>query len=236
MKKFLINKIPLLIRIINQLRCHEIYKKNIKKSSFVDKTARLIGLKDIIIGENSIISENTWLNVNNRGNLGIIIGNNCFIGKNNFFSSGKEIVISDYCMFGLDCRFLGSNHLFDNPFMPYISTGTTNEGIIKVGVNCWLGTGVTVIGDVRIGYGSIIGANSLVNKDIPPFSVVVGNPGRVIKRYDVILEKWIKISECNEGNEKHLPTEEEYLQILKSKKPLINKPYYAATKAFGNLL
>lgn len=71
------------------------------------------------------------------------------------------------------------------------------KGDTVVGNDVWIGQNVTVMPGVHIGDGSIIGANSVVAKDIPPYSVAVGNPCRVIKKrfddelIDYLLElKW----------------------------------------------
>ncbi len=57
--------------------------------------------------------------------------------------------------------------------------------------NVWLGEGVTVMPGVTIGHGSIIGANSIVTKNIPPNSIAVGSPAKIIKKYDETSKKWI---------------------------------------------
>lgn len=170
------------------------YKSNIGKSTYIDKSVHIVGLKNIKIGSNTIISDDTWLNVNDRagGNVAIEIGSNCYIGKRNFFNSAEKITIKDYFMSGINCSVLGSDHVIDEPLKPYIHTGTTNDTRVYIGTNVWFGANVTVIGDVKIGHGSIVGANSLVLKDIPPFSIAVGNPAKVIKRYDFDNNLWTK--------------------------------------------
>ena len=60
--------------------------------------------------------------------------------------------------------------------------------------NVWVGEMVTILPGVTIGKGSIIGANSVVAKDIPEFCIAVGNPARVIKRFSVDLNKWERTS------------------------------------------
>jgi len=61
-----------------------------------------------------------------------------------------------------------------------------------IGEGSWIGTKVSIIGSVRIGKHCVIGANSVVTKDIPDFSVAVGAPAKVIKRYDFERKEWIK--------------------------------------------
>ena len=64
---------------------------------------------------------------------------------------------------------------------------------VKIKKNVWLGEFVSVLSGVTIGEGSIIGAMSVVNKDIPPFTIAVGCPAKVIKKYNHSTKKWDKI-------------------------------------------
>ena len=52
---------------------------------------------------------------------------------------------------------------------------------ISIGQDCWIGSGAKILAGVTIGNGAVIGANSVVTKDIPPFAIAVGSPARVIK-------------------------------------------------------
>lgn len=65
-----------------------------------------------------------------------------------------------------------------------------NTGPITIGEGCWLGQNVTVLPNVIIGDKCIIGSNSVVAKDIPPYSIAVGSPARVIKQYNFEEHKW----------------------------------------------
>lgn len=249
------NKISIKRKIINKLKKHLsqkqkqillilfskaqllFHKKDIGKNTYIDKTVHITGWKNILIGNNTGISEYTWINVNKRlrDNKHIIIGNNCYIGRRNFFSSGLLIKVSDYFMSGVDCKFMGSDHVFKNPFIPYIATGTTMEKKIIIETNVWLGAGVSVIGNLTIGRGSIVGAGSLVNKDIPPFSIAVGSPCKVIKRYDFGAGKWVGIDEYDFNNDLLIPTEEEYANKLKQNFPNVIIPFVACGKNKGDL-
>ena len=64
---------------------------------------------------------------------------------------------------------------------------------VKIKKNVWLGEFVSVLSGVTIGEGSIIGAMSVVNKDIPPFTIAVGSPAKVIKKYNHSTKKWDKV-------------------------------------------
>lgn len=57
----------------------------------------------------------------------------------------------------------------------------------------WLGTNVVIVGNVHVGKHCVIGANSVVTKDIPDYSVAAGIPAKVIKRYDFEKEEWVRV-------------------------------------------
>ncbi len=99
-----------------------------------------------------------------------------------------------------------------------------------------MGANVVVIGDVSIGHGSIIGAGSLVTKDVPPFCVAVGSPAKIIKRYSFRQEKWVLVANYDVTEEAELPSAQEYLNILKKKVPKILLPLQASSKKFGDLI
>ncbi|WP_211357747.1 acyltransferase [Colwellia demingiae] len=234
MKNFL-KKSKVLRKIYNNFNFA--YKKRyssyvIDKSNYFDPSIHYIGLKHIQFGYNNVVSEGTWFNVNKRidAEIGIEMGHNCYIGKRNFFSSGKEIIIGDFFMSGINCSFLGSDHKFEDPLVPYMFTGTTDCNAIIIGDNVWLGANVTIIGDVTIGHGSIIGANSLVTRTIPPFSLVVGSPARVIKRFDFSNNIWTTdFSELRD-----FISESEYKEQLAQFKEREISPFPSG-KSFGDL-
>ncbi|KAA6328149.1 putative acetyltransferase [termite gut metagenome] len=64
---------------------------------------------------------------------------------------------------------------------------------VEIQDNVWIGESVSVMPGVTIGKSSIIGANSVVTKSIPAYSIAVGNPAKVIKQYDFVIGKWVKI-------------------------------------------
>jgi acetyltransferase-like isoleucine patch superfamily enzyme len=205
------------------------------KDSYVDPSVLIIGWENITIGNNTTLSEDIWLNVNHReqGAKRIVIGNNCHIGKRNFLSSGPLIHINDYSFTGLDCHFLGCGHITDFPMVPYIASGLTPGDVIEVGANCWLTTAVTVLQGVRIGHGSIIGAQSVVLNDIPPFSIAVGNPCKVLKRYDFKMNRWVDISDWTDELNELIPSECEYLSRLRNEWEVIPMSLVGSSRRFG---
>lgn len=105
---------------------------------------------------------------------------------NNVLMAGK-IYISD----NSHGFYKGNNEDSDPNIPPIERSYLCNPVFIKE--NVWIGESVTILPGVTIGEGSIIGANSVVSKSIPPYSIAVGQPAKVIKRYDFKQKKWEKI-------------------------------------------
>lgn len=169
------------------------FSPNISSSVLFGSNVQILGIANTLIKGNCTIGEQTLFTINNRSKkeIQLVIGTNTYIGRDNFFSVGKAITIGDYCIFGNKCSFICSDHIFDTPLVPYAFTGNSFNKSIKIGVNCWLGHDVSIVGNVTIGHGCVIGAKSLITKNIPPFSMVVGNPGRILKTFSFASGGWV---------------------------------------------
>ena len=69
--------------------------------------------------------------------------------------------------------------------LPPVSRPLVSKGKVVIGENVWIGDKATILPGVSIGDGSVIGANAVVTKDVPPYSVVVGNPARIINKVKI---------------------------------------------------
>lgn len=205
------------------------------EGAYLDPSVQVIGWRWVKLGDRSLVSENTWIVINhrNQANRGVIIRDDCHIGRNNFFSCGPSIELSSYVMTSVGCKFLGAGHVIEDPREAYVYAPPSDGAPIRVGVNCWLGASVTVLGGVNIGHGSIIGANSLVTSDIPPFSIAVGAPCRVIKRFDFIVGKWVRSWEFDADSEKWMPAEDAYLASLIAAQSGTRRSLISSGKRFG---
>ncbi|MFA7345415.1 MAG: acyltransferase [Terrimicrobiaceae bacterium] len=205
------------------------------RNSVVDPSVQVYGWKNIRVGSDTIVSEETLINAMNRetDEVTLSIGDNCFIGRCNYFNvGGGEILWGSYCLTANDCRFLGTDHKVDDPFVPYLAGTVSAEEDIVIGANCWLGCAVTMLKNVHVGYGSIIGAATVVTGNIPPLSIVVGNPGRVVKRYSLNRKQWLPASEYSA--EEQLPDETAYLARLRQCYPYLRGPLQGSSRRFGD--
>ena len=203
----------------------------------MDPSAQFIGCEYIEIGRRSVISEGCWLNVNDRSGAEprITIGDHCIISRRTFMSSGCRIRIGSYCLIGNESNFLGADHDFSDPFLPYMIAPAINGEEISVGVNCWMGSNCTILKGVSIGHGCVIGAGSVITKSIPPLSIAVGSPCRVIRRFRMSDKMWIPISAWTQADEVRIPSEEEYLSRIREKHEWVPMPQIIGGVWFGNL-
>ena len=98
------------------------------------------------------------------------------------------VEIGENCMFANGCVITDANHRYDDPARPVPWQGFKSKGPTRVGDNVWCGAHVVITSGVTIGERCVIGANSVVTADLPPFSVAAGSPAKVIRTitYDTI--------------------------------------------------
>ena len=139
------------------------------------------------IGDNSVI---VYYSVVDNGVGPVNIGNNSLIGIRNTLIGPLEI--GDNVILGQNIVISGLNHNYEDISLPIRKQGV-NTSKIQIGDNSWIGSNSTIIAGVNIGKHVIIGAGSVVTKNIPDHSVAVGNPAKIIKKHDYISEKWVKV-------------------------------------------
>ena len=168
---------------------------------FTHRNVKFTGARGLSIGTNSVIGDGSWVNINSPNKGVLKIGNYCSLGMNNFITVGGNIEIGNYFLSGMNCSFITSSHLIDDPRIPYLKSGVTSKNKIKISNNVFIGYGVNIIGNVSIGEGSVIGACSLVTKSIPDFSIAIGNPAKIIKRFCFKKNKWVNIDEYDDNDQ-----------------------------------
>ncbi len=164
----------------------------IGEDSFIEYPAVILGGKHISIGRNFRACARLRLeafdkHLDNRYQPEITIGDNvsvnydCHIGCVNRISIGNNVLLAS--------RVFITDHMHgeiteDAIRTPPSQRKVTSRGPVVIEDNVWIGEGVAIMPDVRIGRDCIIGANAVVTKDVPPHCVAAGVPARVIRRLD----------------------------------------------------
>lgn len=112
----------------------------------------------------------------------VSIGDNSGIGLNAFIAGG--VVIGSNVMMGPNCTILGINHEIGRTDVPMISQGYSRPQPPIIEDDVWIGANVTILPGRRIGTGAVIGAGAVVASDVSPWSIVAGNPARVVRMRD----------------------------------------------------
>ena len=127
----------------------------------------------------------------------LIIGKNCKIGDNVHIVANENVVIGDNCLMASKIFISDTNHgdysnekNDSSPDVPPDARPLYTKPV-SIGNNVWICESVCILPGVRIGNGCIIGANAVVNKDIPNNSIATGSPARVIKIYDTKKGMWL---------------------------------------------
>lgn len=165
--------------VAEQRKCLEkLYDFNMTRPNELEKREKL--LKDMLaeVGENCYIEPPFHANF---GGKHVHFGNNVYANFNFTCVDDTDIFVGDCTMFGPNVTVATAGH----PILPEIRAKAYQFNIpVRIGRNCWLGAGVVVLPGVTIGDNSVIGAGSVVTKDVPPNVIAVGNPCRVLREID----------------------------------------------------
>lgn len=175
---------------------------NFGKNSIIKPFLNSSNEKYISIGNNvnigsfcriTVSTEFGGVKCKSKNKLRLKIGNNVDIGNNTFISSNNNIEIGDYVIMAPDVFITDHDHGFLDISKNLHEQSLTENGHVKIEDNVFLGVKSTILKNVIIGEHSVVAANSVVTKNIPPFCVVAGNPAEIIKKYNFHLKRWIKV-------------------------------------------
>ena len=144
----------------------------------------VLPFQPFIVGDYSTIEDFTTIN----NGVGIVhIGSNCRVGISNVIIG--PVKIGNNVILAQNIVISALNHNYKNIEIPIHLQGETIAAIC-IEDDCWIGANVVITAGITIGKHSVIGGGSVVTKNIPAFSVAVGNPARVIKQYNFETKLW----------------------------------------------
>jgi acetyltransferase-like isoleucine patch superfamily enzyme len=131
------------------------------------------------IGPQVLLEPGVWLTA--PGDARLRIGGGSFLNLGVMVAATELVEIGEHCMFANSCFVTDGNHRFDDPDRPVPWQGFSTKGPTLIGDNVWCGANVVITSGVTIGERCVIGANSVVTTDLPPFSIAAGAPARVLR-------------------------------------------------------
>jgi acetyltransferase-like isoleucine patch superfamily enzyme len=138
------------------------------------------------LGAHSVIEA---FSVINNGVGPVLIGDRCTVGIGSVVigpvTIGTDVIIAQHVVVS------GLNHSYED-----VSRSIREQPVITRPIviedECWIGANVVITAGVTIGRHSVVAGGSVVTRDVPPYSVVGGNPARLLKRYDSVEKAWVK--------------------------------------------
>jgi len=159
------------------------------KHAVIRRSARMdvVPFNRFMLGSYSTIED--FCTINN-GVGDVIIGNETRVGMGNVVIG--PVNVGNHVILAQNIVISGLNHCYEDINLP-ISKQSVTTALITIEDECWIGANAVITAGVMLGKHSVIAAGSVVTKNIPPYSVAVGNPARVIKQYDIEKNQWIKL-------------------------------------------
>ena len=151
--------------------------------------------RQIKIGNSVCIGKDAWLNVAYPwGEPKIVIDDKALIGPHCQISAKNCIHIERDALISASVLIQDHIHAYEDTTLSITEQSVTEGGRVRIGQGCWIGRGAAIVctkGELVLGRNCVVGANAVVLRSFPPYSVIFGNPAIVIRRYDVTQKKWV---------------------------------------------
>jgi acetyltransferase-like isoleucine patch superfamily enzyme len=134
------------------------------------------------IGKGTLFEPDCWITIADEGR--VTIGEGCFLNLGTMIAAQNEVTIGDHTMFANGCFVSDASHAYDRDDIPVTWQGFTSKGPTRIGSNCWFGVNCVINTGVTIGDRCVIGANSVVTKDVPSGTIAAGVPAKPLRKID----------------------------------------------------
>ncbi len=196
-RKHIISKV--IIRINNKIR-YFIYRKKLGtyKGLFkIEKGVIMNNPQCVHLGEKAGIGQNSYIGpVTNYAGVDyqpcIVIGDGTWVGKNCSIACINRVEIGKDVLFAGCVHITDHSHGYEDIDTPISRQKLISKGPVIIDDQCWLGFSCEILSGVHIEHHSIVAARAVVTKDVPPYSIVAGNPARIVKQYNQITKRWEK--------------------------------------------
>ena len=170
--------------------------RRLGRGSFIKSPLSISGHKNIEIGNGVAIGYKSWLAAvphTGADNCLLQFGDGCEVGNFNHIYATKRIVFGKKVLTADKIYITDNLHGYENINVAILDQPIRQVDEVYIGDGSWIGENVCIIG-ASVGKNCVIGANAVVTKNIPDYSVAVGNPARIIKRYCFETGGWQRTS------------------------------------------
>ena len=150
----------------------------------------------IRLGNRVVIGKDAWLNVldHEKDQPAVIVDDDCVVARRCQISAKNCIHLEYGVILSASAILMDHNHAFEDVSLAIREQGATDGGVIRIERGCWIGHGAAIVcdsGELVIGRNSVVAANALVTRSFPAYSVIAGNPARVVKQFDPVKNAWV---------------------------------------------
>jgi acetyltransferase-like isoleucine patch superfamily enzyme len=159
------------------------------KGSIIRRRTRLdvIPFQAFELGSNSIIEDFATIN---NGVGPVCVGTNTLVGISSVIigpvTLGNNVILAQHVVIS------GLNHRYSDPIQP-IKDQSVETKMVRIHDDCWIGANALITAGITIGKHAVVAGGAVVTKDVPPFTVVAGNPAKPIRQFNSITGNWEKV-------------------------------------------
>ena len=152
----------------------------------------------IKLGNSVLIAKDAWLNVtgsiDDEAEPAIILDDNCVVARRSQISAKNCVHLERDVILSPSVLIMDHNHAFEDVTVPIRDQGVTEGGRVRIEPGCWIGHGAAIVcdrGELVLGRNCVVAANAVVTRSFPAYSVISGNPARVVKQFDPVKKAWV---------------------------------------------
>lgn len=191
----MLNLVARIYRRIKQLFFWIFYQssfESLSRSARFVSPFRLDGANSITVQDRTFFQRDVWLYCSGIDGVKakLSIGKDCVFGYNNHITCVRKVTIGNFVLTANNVYISDNLHEYEDVAKPIIQQPVRFKRAVEIGDGAWIGENVSIIG-ASVGKNSVIGANSVVTRDVPDYSVGVGAPAVVIRKFDSQLQKWV---------------------------------------------
>jgi acetyltransferase-like isoleucine patch superfamily enzyme len=165
--------------------------------SAIQWPSKLHGRRSIRVGSQTLIRSYAYMDAisayaGRQYHPAIEIGDNVYIGRHVYLTACDRIVISNGCVLSEHVYISDLAHGLDPQNGPIMKQPIESRGGVHLGPNCFLGYRAVILPGVSLGEWCVVGANSVVTRSFPAFSMIAGSPAKLVKVYAHDLRQWVK--------------------------------------------
>ena len=151
----------------------------------------------IQIGNRVIVDKDVWLHPvlpeEEKSGPTIILDDGCLIARRCQISARNCVHIERDVLLSASVLITDNSHEYEGADTRIKDQGFMPGGRVRIGEGCWIGHGAAIVctqGELVLGRNCVVSANAVVTRSFPPFSVIAGNPARVVRQYDPVKKVW----------------------------------------------